>query len=115
MAIAIIAFVVIIILLISIGSMKIIKIIAVGIPILTAVLIGVFIVYPRLFPSLEYQLFSAVEKSCKNQRYCKVHLHEITPFRWDKAYFFSLSSDYTRRDIQRITGVNFIFHRNKEH
>lgn len=54
MAMAIIIFVVIIIFLISIGSMRLIKIIAVGVPVLIAIFVGIFIIYPRLFPPLEY-------------------------------------------------------------
>ncbi|EUK19451.1 hypothetical protein [Commensalibacter papalotli (ex Servin-Garciduenas et al. 2014)] len=96
-----------------------IKNIAIRISVFTSIILVIFLLfklpslYTTIFPSLDEQLSKELKEKCAWQETCKVHLHEITPFRWDKAYFFSLSSEYTRQDIKRITGINFIFHRNK--
>lgn len=51
--------------------------------------------------SLEGLLYSSIKSQCKNQERCKVRLHEITPFKWDKAYFFSHESAFDI-DIRKI-------------
>lgn len=66
----------------------------------------IFPLYIRLFPpSLHLQLYFAVEKECKYKSNCMVHLHKLTPFQWDKAYFFSFDSGYNNQQIQKITGI----------
>lgn len=70
------------------------------------ILIGAFYLYFWLFPSLFTQLFSGVEKRCDTQEKCIIRLHEITSFKWDKAYFFPLEHGYGyQASIQMITGV----------
>ncbi|WP_282074223.1 hypothetical protein [Commensalibacter communis] len=51
------------------------------------------------------QLFSGVEKACKNRDNCQIHLQEIMPFQWDKAYFFLEENGYSNYDIKSITGT----------
>lgn len=58
-----------------------------------AILIGAFYLYFWLFPSLFTQLFLGVKKRCDTQEKCIIRLHEITSFKWDKAYFFHLNMD----------------------
>lgn len=68
-----------------------------------------FPLYIRLFPpSLDLQLYFAVEKECKNQSNCMVHLHKLTPFQWDKAYFFAYNSDYGYQKILNINNITGI-------
>lgn len=69
--------------------------------------IAIFYLYVWLFPSLDDQLFKATKEKCALQSFCKVHLHEITNFKWDKAYFFSSDNYYSNQDIKKITGVSF--------
>ncbi|CAI3929821.1 unnamed protein product [Commensalibacter communis] len=45
--------------------------------------------------SLQDQLYDSIKSKCKNQENCIVRLHEIMPFKWDKAYFFSPESPYS--------------------
>ncbi|CAI3934711.1 hypothetical protein [Commensalibacter communis] len=73
---------------------------------MTGISIGAFYLYMCLFPSLDDQLFKAVGKKCEYYS-CKVHLHEITPFKWDKAYFFPATRSYSNQDIKKITGISF--------
>lgn len=64
----------------------------------------IFPLYIRLFPpSLHLQLYFAVEKECKYKSNCMVHLHKLTPFQWDKAYFFAYNSGYGYQKMQNIT------------
>jgi len=72
----------------------------------TGISIGAFYLYICLFPSLDDQLFKAVKKNCEHY-FCKVHLHKITPFKWDKAYFFPATRSYSNQDIKKITGISF--------
>lgn len=69
--------------------------------------------YATFSPSLEEQLYSAVRDKCSQQSSCQVHLHELTSFKWDKAYFFSGFSHYTNQDIKKITGIEGDFQRNE--
>jgi len=53
------------------------------------------------FPqTLEEKFAASIEKKCKMNRQCIIPLHEITPFKWDTAYFFAYN-----RKIQKIIGV----------
>lgn len=98
---------------ISVGIMRSIQIIVVGffglllivfIPI--AIFVGVFIIYPWLFPSLEERLVTAINEKCAWQETCKVRLHEITPFKWDKAYFFRSGYVYNNQNALKFTGIS---------
>lgn len=51
--------------------------------------------------SLQDQLYASIKEKCKNQEKCIVRLHEITSFKWDKAYFFSHESAFDI-DISKI-------------
>ncbi|OUI78999.1 hypothetical protein HK18_06355 [Commensalibacter intestini] len=55
--------------------------------------------------SLQDQLYSSIKAKCKNQEKCIVHLHEITSFKWDKAYFFSPQSRFSINIDQVIGGA----------
>lgn len=54
--------------------------------------------------SLQDQLYSSIKAKCKNQEKCIVRLHEITSFKWDKAYFFSPESPYSF-NIDKVVGT----------
>ncbi|EHD14709.1 hypothetical protein CIN_06410 [Commensalibacter intestini A911] len=51
--------------------------------------------------SLQDQLYSSIKAKCKNQEKCIVRLHEITSFKWDKAYFFP----YTMKDSLKVNEI----------
>lgn len=76
------------------------------------ILVSLFFVYRWLFPSLEDQFFTAVKEKCSREENCMIHLHEITSFKWDKAYFFPSGNSYSNQDIKNITGVTGNFQRN---
>lgn len=66
-----------------------------------------YFLYVWLVPSLFTQLYSGVEKRCDTQEKCIIRLHEITSFKWDKAYFFPLKHWYGyQANIRKITGVS---------
>lgn len=75
--------------------------------------VGAFYLYVWLFTPLDDQLFKAVNKKCGPHYSCKVHLHEITSFKWDKAYFFPYNYYYSNQDIQKITGISFGLQKHK--
>jgi len=56
--------------------------------------------------SLEFKLFTSIKKICDKQKECIIRLHEVTPFKWDKAYFFEKSNNY---ELQKIIGINYKF------
>lgn len=69
--------------------------------------VSAFYLYTWLFPSLDNQLFTAASEKCGIESICKVHLHDITAFKWDKVYFFPSERNYSNQDIKKITGISF--------
>ncbi|CAI3932659.1 unnamed protein product [Commensalibacter communis] len=51
--------------------------------------------------TLQDQLYASIQENCKNKKKCVVRLHELTSFKWDKAYFFSHESAFDV-DISKI-------------
>lgn len=76
-------------------------------PCIIVISVYLFYLYAWLFPSLDDQLLKAVHKKCDKHYFCKVHLHEITSFKWDKVYFFPDTHSYSNQDIKKITGISF--------
>lgn len=76
---------------------------------IVGIAVAIFYLYVWLFPSLDDQLFKATKEKCALQSFCKVHLHEITNFKWDKAYFFSSDNYYSNQDIKKLRVFPLIY------
>lgn len=59
--------------------------------------------FPKKTP--EEQLFSAIDRLCALN--CTLHLHDVTSFEWDKAYFFPYKT--LSKTIETITNTNYNF------
>lgn len=82
-------------------------------PCIIGISVGLFYLYAWLFTPLDDRLFAAVNKKCATEMSCGIHLHEITSFKWDKAYFFSTTHRYSNQDIKKITGISFDLQKHK--
>lgn len=82
-------------------------------PCIIGISVGLFYLYAWLFPPLDDRLFAAVNKKCATERPCAIHLHEITSFKWDRAYFFPSDHYYSNQDIKKITGISFDLQKHK--
>lgn len=92
-----------------------IKTIAIRISAFTSIILVILLLfklpslYTTIFPSLDEQLSKALKEKCAWQETCKVHLHEITPFRWDKAFFFHCLVSIQGKILKELQGLTLFF------